>query len=206
MLIQDHSSFLRLAILGSGKGTNAQALIEASRQSDLHYRPVLLVSDIADAGILKLGEKYGIPTQFFGPGDSAPFKTKFSEEREQELVELLVNAHIDFIALAGFMRVVKNPLLRAFPNRILNIHPSLLPHFPGKEAWRQAIDAGVHESGCTVHLVDHNIDTGAILRQMPVSVFQHDTPESLHVRIQQAEHELYPLVVDAFAKTVLQKK
>jgi phosphoribosylglycinamide formyltransferase 1 len=192
-----HSSPFRLAILGSGKGSNARALIEAATHSKLHYEPVLLISDIADAGILNLGEEFKIPAYFFNPG---PFKTKFSEEREQQLVSLLREAKIDFIALAGFMRVIKEPLLAAFPKRIINIHPSLLPCFPGLEAWRQAVDARVSKSGCTVHLVDHGIDTGAILGQTCVPLLQNDTAESLHTRIQKAEHELYPRIVDAFAK------
>ncbi|MFZ4116324.1 MAG: phosphoribosylglycinamide formyltransferase [Chthoniobacterales bacterium] len=199
-----HSSSppLRIAILGSGKGSNARALIEATRQSKLHYEPVLLISDIADAGILKLGEEFGIVAHFFDPGS---FKTKFSQEREQQLAAFLYESKIDFIALAGFMRVIKEPLLTAFPKRILNIHPSLLPHFPGLAAWRQAIDAGATESGCTVHLVDYGIDTGKILGQARVPISQADTAETLHIRIQEAEHELYPRIVDAFAEKLFQK-
>lgn len=193
---------LRLAILGSGKGSNARALIEASQKSSLCYEPALIISDIEDAGILKLAEEFQIPARFFKPG---PFKTKFSEEREQQLVALLRELKIDFLALAGFMRVIKEPLLAAFPERIVNIHPSLLPRFPGLAAWRQAVEAKASESGCTVHLVDHGIDTGHILGQTRVPVFNTDTAENLHARIQEAEHELYPRMVDAFAKTLLQK-
>jgi len=194
---------LKLAILGSGKGSNARALIEASKQSKLYYETVLLITDIPHAGILRLGEEFQIPAYFFSPG---PFKTKFAPEREQELVTLLREAKVDFIALAGFMRVIKEPLLAAFPKRILNIHPSLLPHFPGREAWEQAIDAGARESGCTVHLVDHGIDTGEILGQESVPIFQNDTANTLHLRIQEAEHRLYPCIVNTVAKTLLQKK
>ncbi|MCF7729192.1 MAG: phosphoribosylglycinamide formyltransferase [Chthoniobacterales bacterium] len=199
----NQNSPLKLAILGSGKGSNARALIEASRQAQLHYEVVLLITDISNAGILTLGEEFQIPSYYFNSGS---FKTKFAPEREQELVTLLHKANIDFIALAGFMRVIKEPLLAGFPKRILNIHPSLLPHFPGLKAWQQAIDAGASESGCTVHLVDHGIDTGEILGQTRVPIFRNDTAETLHVRIQEAEHSLYPHITDTFAKNLLHKK
>ena len=191
---------LRLGILGSGKGSNFRALIQAAqavRAQKLNYEPVIVVSDIEDAGILRLAEEFHIPSKFLEPG---PFKTKFSEEAEHRLVDCLQEAKVDFIALAGFMRVIKEPLLSAFPGRILNIHPSLLPQFPGLEAWRQAFEAKVPESGCTVHLVDAGVDTGKILGQTRVPVLTDDTAATLHARIQQAEHELYPRVVDAFAQ------
>jgi phosphoribosylglycinamide formyltransferase-1 len=123
-------------------------------------------------------------------------------EAEEELVRLLREARVEFVVLAGFMRVIKEPLLRAFPGRILNIHPSLLPDFRGLEAWRQALEAGVPEAGCTVHLVDAGVDTGAILGQSRVPVLPGDTAESLHARIQVAEHELYPRMVREFGQTI----
>jgi len=201
-LTQQTSPPLRLAILGSGKGSNARALIEAAQQIECHYEPALLISDKEDAGILRLGEEFGIAAYFFDPG---PFKTKFSQESEERLAAFLHTAKIDFIALAGFMRVLHAPLLAAYPQRIINIHPSPLPHFPGLAAWKQAIDAGASESGCTVHLVDDGVDTGEILGQRRVPIFQTDSAETLHARIQEAEHELYPDVVNAFAATLLQK-
>jgi len=187
---------LRLGILGSGKGSNFRALVEASRQQELNYTPVLVISDVADAGILKIAEEFHISARFLEPG---PFKTKFSEEAEQQLVELLQEAKIDFLALAGFMRVIKQPLLEAFSGRILNIHPSLLPQFPGLMSWKQAFEANVKEAGCTVHLVDAGVDTGKILGQTRVPILASDTPEVLHARIQLAEHELYPGIVNEFA-------
>jgi phosphoribosylglycinamide formyltransferase-1 len=123
-----------------------------------------------------------------------------SPEAEEKVVSLLKEAKADFVILAGFMRVIKEPLLRAFPGRILNIHPSLLPAFRGLEAWRQALEARVPETGCTVHLVDAGVDTGKILGQSRVPVLPGDTAESLHARIQVAEHELYPRIVREFAK------
>ena len=187
---------LRLAILGSGKGSNFRALVEAARQQELNYDPVLVVSDVADAGILKIAEEFHVSSQFLEPG---PFKTKFSEEAEHRLVELLQEAKVDFLALAGFMRVIKEPLLKAFSGRILNIHPSLLPQFPGLMSWKQAFEAKVKETGCTVHLVDAGIDTGKILGQTRVPISADDTSEILHARIQEAEHELYPRIVNEFA-------
>jgi phosphoribosylglycinamide formyltransferase-1 len=157
---------------------------------------VIVLSDIENAGILDLAKEFGIPGHFVAPG---PFRTKMSPESEREIVRLIEEAKVDFIVLAGFMRVIKETLLRAFPGRILNIHPSLLPAFRGLEAWRQALEAGVSEAGCTVHLVDEGVDTGTILGQSRVPILPGDTAESLHARIQVAEHELYPRIVREFA-------
>ncbi|MBX9577492.1 MAG: phosphoribosylglycinamide formyltransferase [Chthoniobacterales bacterium] len=197
------SSPLRLGILGSGKGSNFQVLVEAARSKSCYYEPVMVLSDVADAGILKLADQFKIQSRFVEPG---PFKTKLSEAIEQEMVAHLQAAQVDFVALAGFMRIVKEPLLKAFPGRILNIHPSLLPQFPGLAAWKQAHEAHVAETGCTVHLVDEGIDTGKILGQSRVPVFPEDTPEMVHARIQQAEHELYPRIVNQFSKDLIASK
>lgn len=187
----------RFGVLGSGKGSNFRALAEAWRAGTLGAEPVIALSDIETAGILPLGREFGIRTQFVSAG---PFRTKMSPEAEVELVRLLREAGVDFVVLAGFLRVIKEPLLQAYPGRILNIHPSLLPAFRGLEAWRQALDAGAKEAGCTVHLVDEGVDTGRILGQSRVPVLPGDTADSLHARIQAAEHELYPRVVGQFAK------
>ena len=186
----------RFCVLGSGKGSNFRALAEAWREGTLGCTPVIVLSDIENAGILDLAKEFGIPGHFVAPG---PFRTKMSPESEREIVRLIEEAKVDFIVLAGFMRVIKETLLRAFPGRILNIHPSLLPAFRGLEAWRQALEAGVSEAGCTVHLVDEGVDTGAILGQSRVPILPGDTAESLHARIQVAEHELYPRIVREFA-------
>jgi len=189
-------TMLRFGVLGSGKGSNFRALAEAWKEKTLGCEPVIVLSDVEKAGILSLGSEFGIPSRFVHPG---PFKTKMTPETEEEVVRLLQEAKVDFVVLAGFMRVIKQPLLRAFPGRILNIHPSLLPAFRGLEAWRQALEAGVPEAGCTVHLVDEGVDTGKILGQSRVPVLPSDTAESLHARIQVAEHELYPRMVREFA-------
>ena len=190
------ATMLRFGVLGSGKGSNFRALVEAWKEKTLGCEPVIVLSDVEKAGILSLGSEFGIPSRFVHPG---PFKTKMTSESEEEVVRLLQEAKVDFVVLAGFMRVIKQPLLRAFPGRILNIHPSLLPAFRGLEAWRQALEAGVPEAGCTVHLVDEGVDTGKILGQSRVPVLPSDTAESLHARIQVAEHELYPRMVREFA-------
>ena len=193
------SPVVRFGVLGSGKGSNFRALAEAWSGKTLGCEPVIVLSDIGTSGILSLGAEFGIASQFVNPG---PFKTKMSPEGEEEMVRLLQEAKVDFVVLAGFMRVIKEPLLRAFPGRILNIHPSLLPAFRGLEAWRQALEAGVPEAGCTVHLVDAGVDTGKILGQSRVPVLPGDTAESLHARIQVAEHELYPRMVREFASGI----
>jgi phosphoribosylglycinamide formyltransferase-1 len=191
----------RFGVLGSGKGSNFRALAEAWKAGSLGATPVIVLSDIESAGILSLGAEFGITARFVPPG---PFRTKMAPESEEEVVRLLREAKVDFVVLAGFMRVIKSPLLDAFPGRILNIHPSLLPAFRGLEAWRQALEAGVPEAGCTVHLVDAGVDTGRILGQSRVPVLPGDTAGSLHARIQVAEHELFPRIVREFSETLPQ--
>lgn len=182
----------RLAILGSGKGSNFEALADAVADGRLPGRIVLVLSDVPDAGILARAAARGLPAEHLPPG---PFRTKLDEGAEARYVAALRGAGADWVLLAGFMRVLKAPLLNAFPGRIVNIHPSLLPAFPGLEAWRQALDHGVKVTGCTVHLVDQGVDTGVILGQKAVPVLDDDTPATLHARIQAAERELYPAVV-----------
>jgi len=188
---------LKIAVLGSGKGSNFRAILSAIMEGYLRITPVLAASDVADAGILTLADNLGIPTTVI---DEPKFQTRLSEEVESKLVEELQASGAELIVLAGYMRLVKAPLLEAFPRRIINIHPSLLPSFPGLEAWRQALTAGVKITGCTVHFVDSGMDTGEIIAQSEVSILPGDTPETLHARIQEAEHELYPEVLARFAK------
>src|SRR5580698_10873114 len=179
----------RLAVLGSGKGSNFIALQQAILAGKLDAAIVLVVSDLPGAGILTHAQNFGLPTATLPP---SPFRTKLSPEGETELVDLLRRHAVDWVVLAGYMRVVKDPLLDAFPNRIVNIHPSLLPAFKGLRAWEQALAAGVPETGCTVHFVNRDVDAGEIIAQKRVPVLAGDTPETLHARIQAAEHELYP--------------
>jgi phosphoribosylglycinamide formyltransferase-1 len=179
----------RLAVLGSGKGSNFVALQEAILAGKLDARIVLVISDLPDAVILAKAAAFGLPTATLPP---SPFRTKLGPEGELALVELLHGHAVEWVVLAGYMRVVKEPLLNAFPGRIVNIHPSLLPDFKGLRAWEQALAAGVQETGCTVHFVNRDVDAGEIIAQQRVPVLAGDTPETLHARIQVAEHELYP--------------
>jgi len=179
----------RLAVLGSGRGSNFVALQEAILAGRLEAEIVVVASDLPGATILARAATFGLPTATLPP---SPFRTKLSPEGEIALVELLQNNAVEWVVLAGYMRVVKEPLLSAFPNRIVNIHPSLLPAFKGLRAWEQALAAGVTETGCTVHFVNRDVDAGEIIAQQRVPVLPGDTPETLHARIQVAEHELYP--------------
>lgn len=183
---------LRLGVLGSGKGSNFRAIADAAL--DVEVRVV--ISDVESAGILALARERGLRAEFVAPGR---FKTKLEPEAEERVVALLREAGVDLVVLAGWMRMIKAPLLEAFPGRIINIHPSLLPQFPGLEAWKQALAAGVSETGCTVHYVDAGMDTGAVIAQRRVPVLPGDTAETLHARIQVAEHELYPAVLRELA-------
>jgi phosphoribosylglycinamide formyltransferase-1 len=182
----------RLGVLGSGKGSNYVAIQEAIRRGTLHAEVAVVVSDRADAGILDHARAYGVPTAALPP---SRFKTRLEPELEEELVRILQRHQVELVVLAGYMRVVKEPLLRAFPRKIINIHPSLLPDFKGLAAWEQALKAGVARTGCTVHYVNEDIDAGEILGQATVPVLADDTAELLHARIQEAEHRLYPEIL-----------
>jgi phosphoribosylglycinamide formyltransferase 1 len=183
---------LGLGILGSGKGSNCRAILEQIRDGNLPAEARVVVSDVFDAGILDIAREFGVPNLYSPPGK---FRTRFEPAAEMELVRLLQQAGVDLVVLAGFMRVLKEPMLTAFPRRIINIHPSLLPKFPGVEAWKQALDAGEKITGCSVHYVDAGIDSGEVIAQRRVAVLPGDTAESLHARIQIAERALYPEVI-----------
>lgn len=187
---------LKLGVLGSGKGSNFRAILEAIQAGHLAAEPVVVLSDVEGAGILELAREAGITTHQI---PEHRFRTKLSPEVEAAMVEVLRSAGVQLVVLAGYMRMVKDPLLAAFPRRVINIHPSLLPAFPGLEAWRQALKAGVERTGCTVHFVDSGMDTGEVIAQAEVPVMPGDTAESLHARIQVAEHKLYPEVIARFA-------
>ena len=187
---------LRIGVLGSGKGSNFRAIAEAIARGELEAEVRVVISDVASAGILELARARGLRAESVEPGR---FKTKLEPEAERRVVELLQSADVEWVVLAGYMRMIKPPLLAAFPRRIVNIHPSLLPAFPGLEAWRQALAAGARETGCTVHYVDAGMDTGEIIAQRAVPVLPGDTAETLHARIQVAEHALYPEVLAGLA-------
>jgi phosphoribosylglycinamide formyltransferase-1 len=193
---------LPIGILGSGKGSNCRAILERIDSCELAAEARLVVSDVPDAPILDIAREFGVANAYLPPGR---FRTRLEPETEEQLVKMLRNAGVEFVVLAGFMRVLHEPMLKAFSRRIINIHPSLLPKFPGLEAWKQALEAAEVVAGCTVHYVDEKIDHGQILAQREVTILPNDTPESLHARIQALEHEVYPAVIAAFCEKYRQE-
>lgn len=188
---------LGLGILGSGKGSNCRAILEQIAANKLPAEARLVISDVFDAGILDVAREFKVPNIYLPPGS---FRTRLEPKAEMEMTRLLREAEVDLVVLAGFMRVLKEPMLNAFPQRIINIHPSLLPKFPGIEAWKQALEAGEKVTGCSVHYVDAGIDSGEIIAQRTVPLLSGDTAESLHARIQAAERVLYPEVIAQFCE------
>ena len=188
---------LPIGILGSGKGSNCRTILERIRSGELAAETRLVVSDVLGAPILDLAREFGVANAYLPPGK---FRTRLEPETEEQLVKMLRDAGVELVVLAGFMRVLHEPMLQAFPRRIINIHPSLLPNFPGLEAWKQALVAGEKVTGCTVHYVDERIDHGQILAQKKARILPNDTAESLHARIQVLEHQLYPAVIAEFCK------
>ena len=171
-----------------------QAILEAIQGGHLNAEIALVLSDVPDAYILKRASKAGIPISHI---NCAGCKSKFPDSAQEQAAADLVAAGVDLVCLAGFMRLLRAPLLNAFPGRIINIHPSLLPNYPGLFAWTQAVEDGASESGCTVHFVDSGVDSGPVIAQATVPVLADDTPSSLHARIQVEEHRIYP---EAIAK------
>ena len=194
---------LRLGVLGSGRGSNLMAIAEAIGRGDLPAKITAAISDVEDAAFLQHAEQLGIPGQFIHPGK---YRTKLDENAEQAYIAALQSAHVELVVLAGFMRILKGEFLRAFEGRVINIHPSLLPSFPGLEAWKQALDYGVKHTGATVHFVDQGIDSGAIIIQETLPVQDEDTPESLLERIHSAEHRILPAAIAAIASGKVELK
>ena len=188
---------LPVGILGSGKGSNCRVILERIRSGDLAADARVIISDVLDAPILDIAREFSVANAYLPPGR---FRTRLEPEIEEALVKMLRQAGVHLVVLAGFMRVLHAPMLNAFPRRIINIHPALLPKFPGLEAWKQALAAGETVTGCTVHFVDEKIDHGQIIAQHEVPILPHDTPESLHARVQVAEHQLYPAAIAEFCE------
>jgi phosphoribosylglycinamide formyltransferase-1 len=187
----------RLGILGSGKGSNAAAIADACLSGEIPGEVAVVVADVESAGILEKARARGIPAMYVPPGK---YRTKLDETAEAKLVETLRKTDVDLVVLAGFMRILKGEFLRVFANRVVNIHPALLPAFPGLEAWKQALDHGVKVTGVTVHFVDQGVDTGPIIAQETVPVLPGDTPETLHSRLQDVERKIYPASIAALAR------
>ncbi len=189
-------STLHLGVLGSGAGSNMQSIVDAIAAGTLDAEVRLVLADVPDAKILDRARRHGIPCRYL---DCAPWRTKLEGPAEDRCIEMLREAGVDTVVLAGFMRIVKPGLLSAFPNRVVNIHPALLPAFPGIHSWTQALDYGCKVAGVTVHFVDAGTDSGPIIVQRSVPVLEDDTPESLHARIQVQEHMAYPEALNVIA-------
>jgi phosphoribosylglycinamide formyltransferase-1 len=170
------------------------AVARACAEGRIPASIAIVISDVPDAGILDRARELGLEGRYLEPGR---FRTKLDEAADRRYAATLREAGVDWVLLAGFMRILKADVLREYPQRVMNIHPALLPSFPGLEAWRQALEYGVKVTGCTVHLVDGGIDTGPILLQKAVPVLDDDTPVSLHARIQEAERVAYPEAIAA---------
>ncbi|HLS28608.1 MAG TPA: phosphoribosylglycinamide formyltransferase [Opitutales bacterium] len=184
---------MRVVILGSGRGSNAATILQAERAGKLGDATVVAIfSDKPDAKILELGKEFGVEARYIDPGS---FRTKLTGEAEQNYIEEIAACRPDLIVLAGFMRIIKEPFIEAFPNKIINLHPSLLPAFKGLDGIGQAYRSGAKYSGCTVHYVTSEVDGGPIIDQSAVRIEPNDTLEELETKVHAAEHKLLPLVI-----------
>ena len=191
------SDTFRLGILGSGNGSNVIAIAEAIERGEVPAEIALVLSDSKEAEILCHANRMGITTRFIDPGN---YRTKLDEDAEKTYVNALQEAGVNLVVMAGFMRILKGEFLKCFTGKVVNIHPSLLPSFPGLEAWQQALDYGVKHTGATVHFVEQGIDSGAIIAQETVPILDNDTSEELLDRIHQAEHRIYPKAIADIAR------
>lgn len=190
---------MRVVILGSGRGSNAEAILQAQQAGQLgRARVVQILADKPEAGILALGARFGVPASYVDP---APFKTKLEGAGEERFIAAVQACEPDLVVLAGFMRVLKAGFLGAFAGKIVNLHPSLLPAFPGLDGIGQALRAGVKETGCTVHRVTLEVDAGEILAQARVPIAAGETIESLTAKVHAAEHRLLPAVIARLSET-----
>jgi phosphoribosylglycinamide formyltransferase-1 len=193
------STPLRIAVLASGRGSNLQAIIDGIEAGQVHAHLVAVISNKQDAVALERARKHGVrdifvdPKLFAGRSDSR-------EAYDHALREVLEKHDVELVLLAGYMRIVTGFLVNAFANRMMNIHPSLLPSFPGLDVQRKAIEWGCKLAGCTVHFVTEGVDEGPIILQAAVPVFDRDTPEILAARILEQEHKIYPRAVQLFAE------
>lgn len=178
-----------VGVLASGRGSNFQALVEGDTAPG---QVRVLLADRPDAPALALAGRLGVEGIYLDPG---PHRTRFGVREEGIWAEHLLERGVELVCLAGLMRILKGPLLEAFPGAVMNVHPSLLPSFPGLKAQKQALEYGVKITGCTVHYVDRGTDTGPIIMQAPVAVMPEDDEQTLSARILEAEHRLYPLAV-----------
>lgn len=180
---------LRLAVLASGLGTNLQAIIDACEQNKIDAAVAVVVSNNPKARALQRAQKHHIPSVALSN----------DPELEQKILQVLKEYRVDLVCLAGFMKILSPAFLKEFPNRVINIHPSLLPAFPGLNAPAKALEHGASITGATVHFVDAGVDTGPIILQSAVPVYDNDTEVSLHERILTEEHKIYPQAIQAIA-------
>jgi len=186
---------INIGVLASGRGTNLQAIIEAIKEGKIEGRISIVISDNRDAFALKRAKQNNIETEYIN------FKSfKNREDYDKEIMECLKEKDIDLVVLAGYMRILSSYFIKMYKNRIMNIHPALLPSFPGLHAQRQAVEYGVKISGCTVHFVDEGVDSGPVILQKAVEVKDNDTEESLAERILKEEHQIYPRAIQLFCQ------
>jgi len=186
---------INLGVLVSGRGTNLQAIIEAIQEGKIEGRISIVLSDNREAYALKRAEQNNLETRYV---DFKSFKNR--EDYDKKMVEYLKEKNVELVVLAGYMRILTPYFIKVYKNRIMNIHPALLPSFPGLNAQRQALEYGVKISGCTVHFVDEGVDSGPIILQRAVEVKDEDTEESLAERILKEEHQIYPQAIQLFAQ------
>ncbi len=186
---------INIGVLVSGRGTNLQAIIEAVEEGRIEGEISIVVSDNPDAYALKRAKQYNIETQYI---DFNKFKNR--ENYDKKIEEYLKEKKVDLVVLAGYMRILSPYFIRTYKNKIINIHPALLPSFPGLHTQRQAVEYGVKVSGCTVHFVDEGVDSGPIILQKTVEVKDNDTEESLAERILKEEHQIYPRAIQLFSE------
>ena len=186
---------INIGVLASGRGTNLQAIIEAIEDGKIEGEIKIVMSDHPKACALKRAQQYLIDTRCI---DFKEFKNR--EDYDKEIIKTLKEKKIDLVVLAGYMRILSPYFIRAYQNKIINIHPALLPSFPGLHAQKQAIGNGVKISGCTVHFVDEGVDSGPIILQKAVEVKDNDTEESLAERILKEEHQIYPQAIQLFSQ------
>ncbi|MEE9258547.1 MAG: phosphoribosylglycinamide formyltransferase [Nitrospinaceae bacterium] len=192
------SNDFKLAVLVSGRGTNLQAIIDSIERGELPAKIAVILSDVKDAAALDRGKKHGIESVFLDPKSCSEKK-----EFDRAMIDLLKSRSVDLVCLAGFMRILGPEFIGTFRGRIVNIHPSLLPAFPGLHPQRQALDYGVKFSGCTAHLVDDQVDGGPIILQAAVPVHDDDDEDTLARRILEQEHILYPRAIRLVAENKL---